>query len=356
MNIWSKFKDNPMLLEKYYTREKIIKAIRGYFYQEKFHEVETPLLVPTLIPESYHDVFKSEFYSRSGQKIPLYLTTSPESSLKKLLAAGMGNCFEITKSFRNGESGSDMHNPEFTILEWYRTDSDYYDLMTDCERLFHFVYKAIDKKKRYLVYQNKKIDFYLPWQRLTVDQALQKYVGISLTELIDDKDRPYLTTVKIRQVAKQKGYQTNNHNTWEEIFNQIFLNEVEQYLGVDRPTIIYEYPSVLAALAKLKKSNPLVSERFEIYIAGLELADCYSELTDYNEQKKRFRIELDLIKHKKITTRAIDNEFLDALQYGLPVCSGVALGIDRLVMLFTDSVRIDEVLLFPFNEMVDNNK
>ena len=258
MKIWHKLKDNPEFLQKYYLREKIIRTIRKYFYQEKFHEVETPLLVPALIPESYHDVFKTEFRSRSGQKTPLFLTTSPEASLKKLLAGGIGNCFEITKSFRNGESGSDLHNPEFTILEWYRTEANYYDLMADCERLFRFVYKAIDNKKRYLVYQTKKIDIYLPWLRLTVDQALQKYVDLRLTELIDDEDKPYLTTVKIRQAAEQKGYQTNNNNTWEEIFNQIFLNEVEPYLGVDRPTIIYEYPSVLAALAKLKKNNPLV--------------------------------------------------------------------------------------------------
>lgn len=356
MKIWRKLKDNPKFLQKYYRREKIIKAIREYFYQEKFHEVETPLLVPALIPESCHDVFKTEFRSGSGRKTPLFLTTSPEASLKKLLAGAFGNCFEISKSFRNGENCSDQHNPEFTILEWYRINANYYDLMADCESLFRFIYKALDNKKPYLIYQNKMIDFFIPWQRLTVDDALQKYSGISLKDLIDDIDKPYLTTVKVRQVAKQKGYQSKNNNTWEEIFNQIFLNEIEQHLGIDKPTIIYEYPSVLAALARLKKSNPLVSERFEIYIAGLELADCYSELTDYSEQKKRFRDEIKLIKHKSLTTRAIDNDFLDALQYGLPRCSGVAMGIDRLVMLFTDSVRIDDVLLFPFNEMMDNRK
>src|SRR3989338_4927527 len=356
MKIWRKLKENPEFLQKYFLREKIIKAIREYFYQEKFHEVETPLLVPALIPESYLNVFKTEFSTRSGRKTSLFLTTSPEASLKKLLAGGIGNCFEITKSFRNGETGSDLHNPEFTILEWYRINANYYDLMADCERLFRFIYKTIDNKKHNLVYQNKKIDIYLPWERLTVDQALQKCAQISLKELIDKENKPYLTSDKIRHVAKKKGYQTRITNTWEEIFNQIFLNEIEQYLGNDRPTIIYEYPSVLAALATLKKSNPLVSERFEIYIAGLELVDCYSELTDYSEQKKRFRNEFQLIKNKKITTRTIDNEFLDALQYGLPVCSGAALGIDRLVMLFTDSVSIDEVLLFPFSEMLDNKK
>lgn len=355
MKIWCKLKEKPEFLQKYYLREKIIKAIREYFYQEKFHEVETPLLVPALIPESYTDVFKTEFIARSGRKTPLFLTTSPEASLKKLLAAGIGNCFEITKSFRNGEDRSEMHNPEFTILEWYRINAGYYDLMHDCERLFRYILKAIDDKRPYFTYQNKKIDIHLPWQRLTVDQALQKYAGVSLIDLIDNLGKPYFTTAKIRQVARQKGYNTEINNTWEEIFNQIFLNEIEQYLGVDRPTIIYEYPSVLGALAKLKKSNPLVSERFEIYIAGLELADCYSELTDYSEQKKRFRDELELIKHKKITPRPIDKEFLDALQYGLPACSGVALGVDRLVMLFTDSVRIDEVLLFPFRDMLENN-
>lgn len=354
MKIWHKLKEKPEFLQKYYLREKIIKAIREYFYQEKFHEVETPLLVPALIPESCLDVFKTEFIARSGRKTPLFLTTSPEASLKKLLAGSIGNCFEITKSFRNGEDGSYLHNPEFTILEWYRTEASYYDLMADCEKLIRYIYKAINNK-RYLIYQNKKIDIYLPWQRLTVDQALQKYAGVSLIELIDNSGKPYFTTAKIRKAAKLKGYKTANNNTWEEIFNQIFLNEIEQYLGIDRPAIIYEYPSVLGALARLKKSNPLVSERFEIYIAGLELADCYSELTDYFEQKKRFREELELIKHKKITSRPIDKEFLDALQYGLPACSGVALGVDRLVMLFTDSVRIDEVLLFPFSDMLENN-
>jgi len=359
MKTWQKIRKNQSLWRKYFIREKVIQAIREFFIEQKFHEVETPLLVPSVIPESYLNVFATNLFDRHGNKQRMFLTTSPEASIKKLLVAGIGNCFEITKSFRNAETGSKLHNSEFTILEWYRINANYEDLMKECERLIKYIYvkvksqkskvKSVGEKSKVnhykITYQDQEIDLSYPWGRITVAEALEKYSRISFDKII--------TKAAIIAVARAKGYSVNDNNSWEEIFNQIFLNEIEPHLGTHgKPTIIYDYPKPLAALAKIKASDPRFVERFELYIGGLELADCYTELNDYKEQKNRFLSELQTIKlHKKIVVKP-DLDFLEAIKQGLPTCSGVALGVDRLVMLFTDSVSIDEVLLFPAKDLL----
>jgi EF-P lysine aminoacylase GenX len=359
MQTWKKLKENPDLWQSFFLREKIIKSIRDFFYRENFHEVETPLLTPAVIPESYLDVFETNLSDRYGHKKKMFLTTSPEVYLKKLLVAGIGNCFEITKSFRNGETRGKFHHPEFTILEWYRVGADYKNIMRDCEDLVMHIYKNIRNqkseirntnqkskiKKSEIVYQNKKINLNPPWERISIVEALNKYADINFDDLTDDNQFP---PAKIAQIAKKKGYEVAENNSWEEIFNQIFLNEIEPHLGTDgKPTIIYDYPKPLAALAKTKKDDPRLVERFEFYIAGLESGDGCSELTDYDEQKKRFKSELSLIRNKNKTEVFPDEDFLEALKIGLPNCAGVAVGIDRLVMLFADASSIEDILLFP---------
>ncbi|MFC1647140.1 EF-P lysine aminoacylase EpmA [Patescibacteria group bacterium] len=348
MKTWKKLKKNPQLWDRYFIREKILTAIRRFFIDRDFHEVETPYLTGSLPPESYLDVFETTLLNRKGIKRKAYLPTSPEPFLKKLLAAGIGSCFSITKSFRNSEDMSLTHNPEFTILEWYRINSDYRTIMRDCEDLFIFINTYLKRSEsktskkvniRELKYQGKTLDLSPPWERLTVVEAFEKYADVDLYQNLSQKT--------LSQTAIKKGYKKSKSYSWEEIFHLIFLNEVEPRLGRGKPTIIYDYPSQVAALSRIKKSDPRFAERFEFYIEGLELGDAYSELTNWKEQLDRFRQEQKEKKRMKKTVHPIDMDFIDALKSGIPETGGIALGVDRLIMLFSDTSDISETLLFP---------
>lgn len=361
MKTWQKLKKNPSLWQRYFVREKVIQAIREFFLKQHFHEVETPLLVSSVIPESYLEVFETHLLDRNRKKKRMFLTVSPEVSIKKLLAAGIGNCFEITKSFRNTETDSNLHNPEFTILEWYRVEATYKDIMEDCERLLVFIYKKLEGVKKtdtdaIISYQGKNINLSPPWERISVPEALEKYTNISFDEITQKnataKDCDTFPVNKIIRIAKKKGYSVDKNDTWEMLFNQIYLNEIEPHLGTHgKPTITYDYPRPLAALARIKAADPRLAERFEFYIAGLELGDCYSELTDYEEQKKRFAEEQEVRRRKGKTAVVPDRDFLHAIKAGLPKCSGIAVGIDRLVMLFADVKSVNDTLYFPIDEL-----
>lgn len=366
MKNWQKLKENPGLWEKYFQREKILKAIRGYFEKEKFFEAETPIMVPWVILESTLAHFQTDYSDFKGQKKPMYLTTSPEASLKKLLSAGIGDCFEITKSLRNYEAGFRDHNSEFTILEWYRVGVTYERIMTDCENLVLSIFNDLKETKNsklkvqnqnskiktnILIYQGREINLTPPWKRISVKDAWEKYTGGNFEE-ITGKGTEIYPIEKIREVSQRKGYEVKEEYNWEEIFNQIFLNEIEPKLCEDgQPFILFDYPTPLSALAKVKKEDERFAERFEFYIGGLELGDCYSELTDYEEQKKRYETEAKAIDEKGKIAEKPDTDFLEALKSGLPECSGIAVGVDRLAMLFTDAKAIEEVIFFPNSEM-----
>jgi lysyl-tRNA synthetase class 2 len=334
MKTWKRLHDNPELWERYFMREKVLRAIRSFFEKEKFHEIETPLLIPHPPAESYLDVFETKLLDRTRRAIPAYLSTSPEVPLKKLMVAGLGNCYAITKSFRNMETQSTLHNPEFTILEWYRLGADYFDIMNDCETLLAALAAGTT-----LTYQGQKINLAAPWERITVAAAFKKYAGVNL----DD----FMEFTRAQAIMRRKGYTAPEGTTWEQLYNQVFLNEVEPHLGHGKPTIIFEFPGELAALAKKKASDPRVAQRFEWYIAGLELGDAYSELTDPVEQEARFKKELAEIMRLGKTAYDYDHDFIDALHVGLPTCSGIAVGVDRLVMLLTDTTDIADTLFFP---------
>lgn len=341
MKTWRKLRDNPGLWPRYFIREKTLQAIRTFFAKEGFHEVETPLLISAPPAESYLDVFETTLYDRARRPQKAYLSTSPEVALKKLLVSGIGNCFALTHSFRNMETQSKLHNPEFTILEWYRVGADYTAIMEDCEKLMWAIHRAINQGKN-LVYQGETIDLAPPWERLTVASAFAKWAHINFND--------FLQLATARKVAQAKGYQVTENNTWEELYNQIFLNEIEPHLGRGRPTIIYEFPAAMAALSQKKKTDPRFAERFEFYIGGLELGDCYSELTNWREQQKRFEKELEEIKRLGKTVYDYDHDFIEALKAGLPKTSGIAVGVDRLIMLFADTKDIADTLFFPASE------
>lgn len=347
MKTWQKLKNDPGLWPQYFIREKILESTRDFFKTRKFHEVETPILLANPAAESYIDVFETTLYDRHRKARKMYLSTSPETSLKKLLVAGIGDCYALTKSFRNMETHSSLHNPEFTILEWYRKGADYLDVMRDCENLILELHHKINKTSENLLnYQGKSVDLSAPWQRLTMNEAFAKFAGFNLSEALDLKS--------LTNFARQKGYKIEASTTWEELYNQIYLNEIEPNLGMGKPTIIYDFPVAVAALAKVKDSDPRWAERFEFYIAGLELGDAYSELTDAGEQEARFKSEITQIVKSGKTQYDYDHDFIDALKSGLPKCSGVAVGLDRIVMLLSDAKSIAEILFFPLSELISD--
>lgn len=351
MSTWATLRDRPELWPRYFIREQVFAATRRFFQDRSFHEVETPMLIAHPPAESYVEIFETKLLDRHRHPSPAYLTTSPEAALKKLLVAGIGNCFALTKSFRNTETQSSLHGPEFTLLEWYRTHVTYKDIMDECEELVVFINtylqrmnnQAAPRKPTELVYQGKLVNIARPWHRISVSEAFLRWANIDFDIFLDEK--------QARQIAQEKGYAVEENTTWEELYNQIFLNEVEPHLGRGKPTILYDFPGSMAALAKKKKEDPRFAERFEFYIEGLELGDCYSELTDAKEQQARFEHELVEIKRLGKTVYEYDKELVRALEVGLPECSGIAVGMDRLIMLFADVDDIADTMFFPARDL-----
>lgn len=344
-------------------REQVIDAIREYFKSHGFHEVETPKLLPQPSTEPFLEVFQTGLKDDQGNNYQAFLPSSPEFALKKLLSAGSGSVFEICKSFRNGEGKSGSHNPEFTILEWYHTPGDYMTVAQDFEELMRFIGEKLqgsvlcngDSQAKQMVqssvlqrtdpcikYQGREYSLKSPWERITVAEAFQKYAGIDTETMLDGK--------RLTAYGKQKGYQVDEKTTWEEIWNQIIANEIEPKLGVNGPTILYDYPVAQAALAR-KAKDPRFAERFEVFMAGMELGNCFSELTDWQEQEARCKADLAERKRLGKTEFGMDTDFIEALKMGMPPTGGIAVGVDRLAALFADVPSIQEVLFFPASEM-----
>jgi lysyl-tRNA synthetase class 2 len=327
--------------EKFLLRAKIISLIRDFFCKEKFLEVETPSLVKFPGMEPHIDPIKVKLPIMGGRR-EAYLITSPEYAMKKILAAGFRNIFQICKSFRGGEAMDELHNPEFTILEWYRAYADYKDIMKDVERLMVYIARNLKKRNGYnlklkIKYQNQEIDLTPPWEKLTVREAFRKYAKIDLDKI--------LTRGTMAAAAEKKGYSVLEDDSFDDIFFKIFLSEIETYLGQNRPTILYDWPAQMAALSRRKKSDPRYAERFEVYVGGLELGNAFSELVDPAEQKRRLVVERKLRKKLGKAIYDLDEEFLKALQE-MPPSGGIAMGVDRIVMFFADAKSIDEVMFF----------
>jgi elongation factor P--(R)-beta-lysine ligase len=357
MKTWQKIKNNPEAMRPFLVREQVMDVIRRYFKSEGFREVETPLMVKHPGTEPYLEVFETELRLLDQKPERAFLLTSPEFAMKKLLAAGMGSIFQICKSFRNEEGLSSFHNPEFTILEWYRVNADYTDVMADCERLLLEILRQVmgDNQATILKYQGQEYDLSPPWERISVAEAFKLYAGIDTASLLDEE--------AMKAAARSKGLSVDPETTWEEAYNQIFLNEIEPNLGGGlgqdagrglikaKPTIIYDYPASQAALSKRKNDDPRFAERFEFYIGGLELGNAFSELTDWQEQQERLQADLKTRAELGKTAYELDTDFIEALKSGLPDTGGIAVGVDRLVMLFADTASVRETLLFPVDEV-----
>ncbi|MGB9707437.1 MAG: amino acid--tRNA ligase-related protein [Microgenomates group bacterium] len=309
------------------------KAVREFLEDRGYVEVDLPVLSPALIPESYLEVFETEFYFLD-KKEKLYLTPSPELFLKRLLVEGVSNCFYFGKSFRNSEPSSSLHCHEFEILEMYKVGVDYLQLADEVLEMVKYIDKKIQNLnpaareqrgnfKSQNLFKKLKINFNR-WEKIKVSEAFEKFAGVTEKELFSH----HLFLKK----AEKKGYNTSGF-AYEDIWSQIYTQEIEPHLGINGyPTLIYDYPKEFAALAKLNDDGK-TAQRFEFYINGIELGDCYTELSDWQQQEGRFLLENKKRKESGKINHPIDKGFIEALKYNLPFCSGIAIGFERLVMV-----------------------
>jgi elongation factor P--(R)-beta-lysine ligase len=336
---WRRAREGRQAVGPLLERERVVDAIRAFFKARRFNEVETPLLVRHPGMEPHLEPFESALVTARGQRARAFLTTSPEYAMKKLLAAGLERIFQVCKAFRNREEVSSRHNPEFTILEWYRANADYRSIMDDCEELLIELRGGEE-----LVYQGERVDLSRPWERLSVREAFRRHAGIELDECLEREG--------MVGVARARGYAVEPDTSWEQLYHELFLNEVEPRLGGSRPTILYDYPVSMAALARAKPDDRRYAERFELYVAGVELGNAFGELTDPVEQRRRLELEREERRAAGRTLYDLDEDFLDALD-GVPPSAGIAVGVDRLVMLLTDQPSIRDVLWFPADQLFD---
>lgn len=325
------------------ARQAIAKAVRAYFAAEGFAEVETPALQVSPGLEVHLRAFATTIEDPADGARPLFLHTSPEFAMKKLLAAGEPRLFQLARVFRNGERSA-THHPEFTMLEWYRAGEGIEALWRDCEALLRAALRAVAARPA-LIFEGREADPARPFERLSVAEAFERYAGIDLLASAPDPLAP--DAAQLAREAMRLGIACQPNDSWEDVFFRIFLSRVEPKLGQGVPTILYDYPANMAALARLKPGEPRLAERFELYVAGLELANGFAELTDAAEQRRRF--ERDMARKEALygVRYPIDEDFLAALAHGMPEASGIALGFDRLVMLATGAPTIDDVLWAP---------
>ena len=333
------------------VRQACLRAIRDCFSGQGFVEVETPALQVSPGLEPHLKAFATELEHPDGSTRPLYLHTSPEFAMKKLLAAGEEKLFQLAPVFRNGER-AEMHHPAFLMLEWYRATTateraDYRRLMKDCEILLHAV--AIAAKQTNLRWQGSEAEIARPWQYLTVHDAFARFAGLDLAVCIGaDPQRPDLAAM--RTACRRIGVRVDDGDSWDDLYFRVALEKVEPNLGIGSPCILYDYPIHMAALSRPKPGAPHLAERFELYACGVELANAFSELTDAAEQQRRFETDMALKTQLYGFDYPVDADFIAALRHGLPDCAGIALGVDRLVMLLTGASRIEEVLWLPVSE------
>lgn len=328
-----------------HIRQTVIRAIRHFFEDELFDEVETPAIQVCPGMEVHLKAFETRLDSFFDASSAIrYLHTSPELSMKKLLVAGCDKIYQLCHTYRNEEDGQ-THLPEFLMLEWYRCNTTYEQMMQDTIDIVRQATSACQKKE--LRFENRTSDPFEPWQKLTICDAFALYANIDLTSCLPETADLEPNPDKIRNEAVKIGIQCSDSDRFEDIFFRIMLDKIEPFLGDGVPTILYDYPTCLGALARRKPTDERFVERFEVYACGVELCNAFSELTDATEQKTRFlhdqKMKLDLYGQ----TYPIDEDFLNALAYGMPNCSGNALGVDRLVMLISGASNIHDCVWIP---------
>jgi elongation factor P--(R)-beta-lysine ligase len=317
-------------LPKLQARAHLQMAMRQWFASEGFVEVETPILQVAPGAEVHLSGFATDWELPDGEERERWLHSSPEFAMKKLLAGGVPRLFQFARVFRNAE-GSALHHPEFTMLEWYRAGVGYEAIMKDCAALL-----ALCGVER-LRWGGHSCDPTAEPKRLTVGEAFRRHAGVDLFATVGSAER----------LAHLSGVAMHADDTWDDVFFRVMFDRIEPHLGMGRPTILSEYPISMAALARAKPGDARVAERFELYVCGVELANAFSELTDPVLQRARLQADMDQKERLYGVRWPVDEDFLAALEHGLPECAGIALGFDRLVMLATGAQHIEDVLWLP---------
>lgn len=316
-------------------RASIIKEIRTFFDAQGFLEVETPILQVCPVIDAHIRAFGTDSRGVDGEvNRRLYLHTSPEFAMKKLMVAGLPKIYQICHVFRNGEDTM-RHSPEFTMIEWYRTQADYNDIMEDCEELLRAA--AARAGTKVFKFKGHECDPFADFERITVREAFVKYAGFDLAEYLDDVNA-------FREKVRSIGIRVAEDDHWDDLFFRVMDSKIEPVLGFGRPTFICDYPIAMASLSAPRKDDPRFAERFELYVCGLELANAFTELTDAAEQRRRYHIEMEIKERLYGERYPLDEDFIAALEHGMPPSGGIALGIDRLIMLASGAHSIDDVL------------
>jgi lysyl-tRNA synthetase class 2 len=323
---------NPSVREIFVKRALLLRAIRQFLDERGFLEVETPILQPV-----YGGALARPFITHhNALDMDLYLRIAPELYLKRLLVGGFERVYEIGRNFRN-EGIDARHNPEFTMLEAYQAYADYHDIMRLVEELIAFVAQSVLGTTT-ITYQGHTIDLTPPWRRLSLMDALKEVTGIDFLAFRNDDERA-------RAIGRQLGLSIEPTDHWGRVLDEALKKKVVPTLI--QPTFLLDYPVEISPLAKRKPDDPTMTERFQGFIGGLEVANAFSELNDPLDQRERFEMQQRLRERGDVEAHPLDWDFVTALEYGMPPTGGLGIGIDRLMMLFTNSPSIREVILFP---------
>lgn len=329
---------NPDVKNVFIARSKIIKAIRYFLDGQGFLEVETPTMHAIAGGASARPFITHH----NALDIDLYMRIALELHLKRLIVGGLEKVYELGRVFRN-EGISTKHNPEFTMLEIYQAYADYEDMMKLTEEMIFYVARKVLGQDK-ITYQETEIDLTPPWNRITMVEAVRKYTGLDFTQIKDDEEA--------RLAAKNLGVIPEKDATRGSVLNLLFEEKVEQHLI--QPTFVLDYPIEISPLAKRKEDDPAFTYRFEAFIVAREIANAFSELNDPIDQKERFMRQMELREKGDEEAQMMDEDFIRALEVGMPPTGGLGIGIDRLIMLLTDSPSIRDVILFPTLRPRDN--
>ncbi len=321
---------NPGIRDVFIKRTKIINTMRDFFNSKGYLEVETPILQP--IPGGA--AARPFVTHHNALDIPLYLRIANELYLKRLIVGGFNGVYEFAKDFRN-EGMDRTHNPEFTVMEIYVAYKDYFWMMDFTEEMLERVALALHGTTR-ITFGDKEIDFKRPFRRMTMTEAIKQYAGVDITGKTEEE---------LRAICKQLDIEVDETMGKGKLIDAIFGEKCEEHLV--QPTFIMDYPIEMSPLCKRHRNNPELTERFELIVAGKELCNAYSELNDPIDQLERFQEQLRLSERGDDEAMYIDMDFVRALEYGMPTCSGMGIGIDRLTMFMTNQPSIQDVLFFP---------
>ena len=322
---------NPEVKKTFVTRSRIISGIRAYLDAQGFIEVETPIL-NTIAGGASARPFITH---HNTLDIDMYMRIAPELYLKRLIVGGFEKVYELGRMFRN-EGMDTRHNPEFTMIEMYQAYTDFHGMMDLTENIFGYIADTVIGSRK-ITYQGEEIDLSSPWKRITMIDAVREYVGIDFEATEDMKE--------LKAQAKKAGVEFNDDITWGKLLYECFDQKVEDKLV--QPTFVYDYPVDVSPLAKRKPTDKRMTERFEFFITGKEFGNAFSELNDPIDQKERFMAQVREREKGDDEAQMMDEDYVNALMYGMPPTGGLGIGVDRMVMLFTDAASIRDVLLFP---------